>query len=75
MEELKKRQRHGKYVKTVKLRAHDIEIKVNPSQKLKALRIHNSQMDAKDPLAKFPEKTRKQVLTREYYSLQKRRVH
>ena len=68
IEELKNRRKHGKYVKTLKPSRHDLEIKVSPAKKLKALRFHKSQMDANDPLSKFPAKTRKQVLTREYFS-------
>ena len=68
MEELKKRRKHGKYVKTLKHGSHDIEIKVNPRKKLKALNFHKSQLDPEGPLAKFPAKTVKQVLTREYFS-------
>jgi LmbE family N-acetylglucosaminyl deacetylase len=68
LEELKKRRKHGKYVKKLKHRPHDIEIKVNASKKLKALHFHKSQLDNEGPLAKFPPKTVKQILTREYFS-------
>jgi N-acetylglucosamine malate deacetylase 2 len=69
IEELKKRRAHGKYVKSLKPPRHDIEIKVNSSKKMKALRFHKSQLDADDPLSNFPTKAKKQFLTREYYSV------
>ena len=68
MEELKKRRKHGKYVKKMNREPHDLEIKVDPSKKVKALRLHKSQHDPAGPLAGFPPKTIKQVLSREYYA-------
>jgi LmbE family N-acetylglucosaminyl deacetylase len=68
MEELKKRRKHGKYVTRMNPQPYDIEIKVNPSKKLKALHFHKSQLDDEGPLAKFPQKAVKQILTREYFS-------
>ena len=69
LEELKNRRKHGKYVKQLKPSSHDIEIKVHAAKKLKALRFHDSQLDRKEPLTNFPTKARKQILTREYYSV------
>ena len=68
LEQLKKRRKHGKYVQRLKRQPHDIEIRVNPAKKLKALRLHKSQHDQEGPMADFPEKTIRQVLTREYFS-------
>jgi LmbE family N-acetylglucosaminyl deacetylase len=65
---LKKRRTHGKYVKQLKREPHDIAIKIDPRKKLRALRFHKSQMDDDGPLAKFPRKTVRQVLSREYYA-------
>jgi LmbE family N-acetylglucosaminyl deacetylase len=67
MEELKKRRKHGKYIKKLKPQRHDIEIKVDPSKKLKALRFHKSQQDVAGPLAQFPAKMVNQILSREYF--------
>src|SRR3954468_4650264 len=68
IEQLKKRRKHGKYVKRIDHRPHDIEIKVDPVKKLRALQLHRSQLDKDGPLANFPDKTVKQVLNFEYYS-------
>ncbi len=68
IEQLKRRRKHGEYVKRLKHEPYDIEIKINPLKKLKALHFHKSQVDAEGPLAKFPAKTVKQILTREYFS-------
>jgi LmbE family N-acetylglucosaminyl deacetylase len=68
LEELKRRRKHGKYVKSIKRQPHDIEIKVNPLKKLKALHFHKSQLDREGPLANFSTKAVKQILTREYFS-------
>jgi LmbE family N-acetylglucosaminyl deacetylase len=65
---LKQRRKHGKYVKRLKHGAHDIEIKINPSLKLKALLMHKSQFGAGGPFAQFPPKAVKQFLTKEYFS-------
>ena len=68
IELLKRRRKHGKYVKSLKHRPHDIEIKVNALNKLKALRFHKSQLDPEGPLAEFSPKTVKQLLSKEYFS-------
>lgn len=65
---LKQRRKHGKYVKRLRHQPHDIEIKINPSYKLKALRFHKSQFDAKGPFAQFSPEVVKQFLTKEYFS-------
>ncbi|HSP06650.1 MAG TPA: PIG-L deacetylase family protein, partial [Acidobacteriota bacterium] len=64
IEVLKRRRKHGKYVKALKHQTHDIEIPINPTVKLKALRFHKSQHGSKGPFADFPPKTVKQFLTR-----------
>jgi LmbE family N-acetylglucosaminyl deacetylase len=68
MEALKRRQKHGKYVKTLKRQPHDIEIKVDPKKKLKALHFHKSQLDAGGPFAEFSAKAVRQLLSKEYFS-------
>jgi len=68
MEELKRRRKHGVYVKRLTSAPADIVVKVNPLHKLKALRLHKSQHDAGGPLADFPPSAVKQVLSKEYYS-------
>ncbi len=68
IELLKKRRKHGKYVKRLKRQPHDIEIKVDQKKKLKALYFHKSQLDAEGPFAEFSAKTVKQLLSREYFS-------
>ncbi len=68
MEELKRRRKHGKYLKSLKRQPHDIEIRVDPVKKLKALRFHKSQLDGREPLGSFSAKTVKQILSREYFS-------
>jgi LmbE family N-acetylglucosaminyl deacetylase len=70
MEVLKRRRMHGKYVKLLKRQPHDIEIKVDPKKKLKALNFHKSQLDLEGPLAGFSANTVKQLLSREYFSLE-----
>ena len=71
MEVLKRRRMHGKYVKLLKRQPHDIEIKVDPKKKLKALHFHKSQLDLEGPLAGFSAKTVKQLLSKEYFSLER----
>ena len=68
IEALKKRRMHGKYVKTLKPHPHDIEIKVDPKKKLKALQFHKSQLSVEGPFAEFPPKAVRQLLSKEYFS-------
>ena len=68
IEVLKKRRKHGKYVKRLKHRPHDIEIKISGLNKLKALHIHKSQLDPEGPFAELSPKTVKQILSKEYFS-------
>jgi LmbE family N-acetylglucosaminyl deacetylase len=69
IEVLRKRRKHGKYVKRLKPKPHDVEIKVNPIKKLKALHFHKSQFEFQETFAEFPAKTVKQFLSREYFAL------
>jgi len=50
------------------LRPHDIEIKINPLKKLKALHFHKSQLGPDGPFTELSPKTVKQILTCEYFS-------
>ena len=68
IEALKRRRKHGKYVKTLKRQPHDIEIKVDPKKKLKALHFHKSQLDAGRPFGEFSAKAVRQILSKEYFS-------
>lgn len=68
MEDLKKRRRHGVYLKSIPYQPFDIEIKVDPAKKRKALQFHKSQHDDEGPLSKFSASTRNQMLSREYFS-------
>jgi len=68
LEGLKRRRKHGKYVKRLKHQPYDIEMKVNPVKKLKALHFHKSQLDLEGPFAELSAEAVKQVLSREYFS-------
>lgn len=69
IELLKTRRKHGKYVKTLKYRPHDIEIKIHRLNKLKALHFHKSQFDSEGPFAGLTPRTAKQFLSIEYFSV------
>jgi LmbE family N-acetylglucosaminyl deacetylase len=64
---LTKRRRHGKYVRRLKHQAHNIEIKVDPKTKLKALQFHKSQFDEGGPFSDLSPQIAKEFLTREYF--------
>jgi N-acetylglucosamine malate deacetylase 2 len=66
---LKTRRKHGKYVNVLKHRTHDIEIKIDRLNKLKALDFHKSQFESEGPFVGLSPKTVKQMLSREYYSV------
>jgi N-acetylglucosamine malate deacetylase 2 len=68
IEALKKRRKHGKYVKRLKSQPHNIEIKVNPKKKLKAIRLHKSQLGVEGPFPEFSAKAVRQLLNKEYFS-------
>src|SRR5262249_2885335 len=59
---LKRRHKYGTYVKTLRRPHYDIEIKIDPKVKLKALHFHKSQMGDEGPFAEFSAKTAKQLL-------------
>jgi LmbE family N-acetylglucosaminyl deacetylase len=69
IEALKRRRRHGRYVKTLKRQPHNIEIKVDPKKKLKAIRLHKSQFGVEGPFAEFSAKAVRQLLSKEYFSV------
>ena len=68
LEALKTRRKHGKYVKMLKHRPHDIEIKIDRLKKMKALHFHKSQLDSEGPFAGLSPETVKQFLSIEYFS-------
>lgn len=68
VELLKSRQKHGKYVKSLKHRRHDLEIKIHRLNKLKALHYHKSQLGPQGPFTGLTPETVKQFLTKEYFS-------
>lgn len=68
IEALRKRRKHGKYLKKLKHQPHDIKIKVDPIKKVKALRFHKSQFELEETFAEFSARAVKQILSREYFS-------
>ncbi len=65
---LRKRRKHGNYIRRIKHKAPDFEIKIDPKTKLKALQFHKSQFNEIGPFSHMTPQVAKEILTKEYFS-------
>ncbi|MBI3589217.1 MAG: PIG-L family deacetylase [Candidatus Liptonbacteria bacterium] len=67
-DQLRLRRKHGRYAPKINYSTFNIKIKVDPKIKLKALKIHRSQLDRGNPFSKLPEGAAEEMLRNEYFS-------
>lgn len=64
---LKVRRKSGRYINKIKFRKPKIVVNIDKDIKLKALKIHSSQMDNKNAFTGFPKYAVDELLKKEYF--------